>query len=499
MKPTKTATNTLKFLGSLRRLSNAVPRQFTFLWSIKSCLAVIALMAGILVSPLMMCAIELETTTTTLSVSPTNVAAGTAVTLTATVMRGPSRITRGRVIFCDANAAHCKGSTVFGTAQLTSNGIAALKLNLGVDTYNISAVFLGGNGNPISTSAAQVLTVHGKASYGSATTITARGSAGNYTLTGTVAAFGRTVPTGSISFVDSNTRMLIKAAALDPSTLGFKLIPTTVRSTAGSFPHLAATGDLNNDGEIDVAVSNSDGTLSVLLGRGDGTFRPERTYKTDPNGTPYAIAIGDFNGDGNPDLVVTNSVAGSSDTVSILLGNGDGSFQNQQTYSVGFGGQAVAVGDFNNDGNTDLAVANNRDNTVSLLLGNGDGTFQSQITYPVGNQPSSISTADFNLDGNADLVVTNSGDASVSVIMGNGDGTFQPQVTYATGNYPVGVAVGDFNGDGNADLAVVNGDDSTVSVLLGNGEGTFRPQVTYATGNYPVGVAVGGLQWGRQY
>ena len=84
---------------------------------------------------------------------------------------------------------------------------------------------------------------------------------------------------------------------------------------------------------------------------------------------------------------------------------------------------------------------------MSVLLGNGDGTFQSQVTYAVGSQPSSLSTADFNGDGQADLVVSNLGGNNVSVLLGNGDGTFQPQVTYTTGNYPVGVAVGDFNGD----------------------------------------------------
>ena len=158
---------------------------------------------------------------------------------------------------------------------------------------------------------------------------------------------------------------------------------------------------------------------------------------------------------------------------------------------MGVGAQGVAVGDFNNDGSADLAVTNDRDDTVSVLLGNGDGTFQSQVTYPVGHKPSSISTADFNGDSRTDLVMSNLGDNSVSVLLGNGDGTFQPQVAYAVGNYPVGVAVGDFNGDSSVDLAVANGNDSTVSVLLGNGDGTFQPQVAYATGTSPFGTVVG--------
>jgi hypothetical protein len=464
--------------------------QFAFVRSIKSSLVVLALLAGICAFP-QMARGRSGTTTTTLTVSPANVNAGTAATLTATVMRGTNPITRGLVVFCDANAANCEGSATFGTAQLTSTGTAMLRLILGVGTYTIDAIFLGTSGNPASVSTAHALTVNGIASYISATTITASGSAGNYRLTGTVAAFGRPVTIGPVSFLDaSNQNSVVGTAALDPITLGFNLVPATVLSAVGTLPYFAAAGDFNNDGKMDLAVSNSNSTVSVLLSNGDGTFQPQMTYNTDPNGTPYAIAGGDFNEDGNIDLVVTNSVGGSSDTVSILLGNGDGTFQPQQTYSVGFGAQGVAVEDFNSDGSADVAVTNNRDNTVSVLLGNGDGTFQPQVNYAVGNQPSSIATADFNGDGRTDLVVSNLSDNTVSVLLGNGDGTFQLPVTYATGNYPVGLAVGDFNGDGNADLAVANGNDSTVSVLLGNGDGTFQSQVTYATGNFPFGAVV---------
>ena len=104
----------------------------------------------------------------------------------------------------------------------------------------------------------------------------------------------------------------------------------------------------------------------------------------------------------------------------------------------------------------DLAVANDSDNTVSVLLGNGDGTFQPQVTYAVGADPDAIVAGDFTGDGDLDLAVANCGDNTVSVLLGNGDGTFQPQVTYAVGTDPDAIVAGDFTGDGHLDLAVAN-------------------------------------------
>ena len=122
---------------------------------------------------------------------------------------------------------------------------------------------------------------------------------------------------------------------------------------------------------------------------------------------------------------------------------------------------------------------------VSIMLGNGDGTFQPRTSYAVGRQPYSVALGDFNGDGKLDLAVANALDNSVSVLLGNGDGTFQTQTTYATGSGPYVVVANDFNGDGKLDLAVVNYSDNTVSILLGNGDGTFQPQMTFATGQNP--------------
>jgi hypothetical protein len=140
----------------------------------------------------------------------------------------------------------------------------------------------------------------------------------------------------------------------------------------------------------------------------------------------------------------------------------------------------VAIGDFNGDGLPDVAVANAGDysgnnGNVSVLLGNGDGTFQAADSLSVGRQPVSVAVGDFNRDGIPDLAVANLLDGTVSVLLGNGDGSFQLPRSVSAGNRPYSVAVGDFNGDGIPDLAVVNDTflSGTVSVLLGNGDGSF--------------------------
>ena len=260
----------------------------------------------------------------------------------------------------------------------------------------------------------------------------------------------------------------------------------------GIDPYAIAVADFNGDGKVDLAVANYGfNTVSVFLGNGDGTFLPQQTFATGSD--PYAIAVADFNGDGKSDLAVANE---GSNTVSVLLGNGDGTFQPQQTFATGSEPTSLAVGDFNGDGKTDLAIANSGSNTVSILLQGyqivaTDVQFQTQQTFATGASPESVVVGDFNGDGNADLAVTNYGSNTLSILLGNGNGTFMPEQTFATGSGPGSIAVGDFNGDGIEDLAVANRNSNTVSVFLGNGNGTFQPQQTFATGSYPWSIAVG--------
>jgi hypothetical protein len=290
-------------------------------------------------------------------------------------------------------------------------------------------------------------------------------------------------------------------------------------NSGGYYASSVALADLNGDGKLDLVVANScesnangkncdAGTVSVLLGNGNGTFQQAVIYGSGGvAGT--SVAIADVNGDGYPDLVMASQCVSASNCdnglVGVLLGKGDGTFQPAVSYNAGYVPVWVAIADVNGDGFPDLIVANQsecddcKDGGVSILLNNGNDTFQAPVTYSsAGPNATSVAVADVNQDGYPDLVIANESmcvncpEGGIAVLLGNGSGSFQLASTYDSGAYAaLSVAIADVNGDGIPDIIVTNlcersndCQDGIVGVMLGVGNGTFQPPVAYNSGGY---------------
>ena len=264
--------------------------------------------------------------------------------------------------------------------------------------------------------------------------------------------------------------------------------PTHVQYAVPGNPYAIVHGDFTGSGVQDLATADQySSQASVLLGNGDGTFQGHVEYATATGGAPVALATADVNGDGKLDLVVVNY---KTNNVSVLLGNGDGTFQTHVEYATGNGPMGVAIGDLNGDGKLDLVVANSIDNTVSVLLGNGDGTFQTAVPYPTANTPTCVVLGNFTSSDTLDVAIATSG-SLVSVLLGNGNGTLQNKVNYSIGAGAVAIAAADLSSSGKLSLITANEVDNTVSVLVGNGNGTFKSESVFPTNSAPVGLAIG--------
>ena len=270
----------------------------------------------------------------------------------------------------------------------------------------------------------------------------------------------------------------------------------------GNQPYAIAAADLNNDGYADLVTANTSlnskpGTISVLMNKGDGsgTFDAAQTYTV--GWLPYGVAIGDLNGDGIPDLAVTNY---GDNTVSILYGQTGGGFTSGQTLATCTNPYGVAIGDTRHSGQNDVAVTCFHTGQLEVFLNNSmmpyqpppaQASFQSPEMYSTDSFPTSLVMGDFNRDGKLDIVTGNSIANDVSFFAGNGSGAFGSAVNSAALNFPDSIAAGDVNGDGIPDLVTVAPNFNQVAILLGKGDGTFGQRVEFAAGSQPWAVALG--------
>ena len=432
---------------------------------------------------------------------------GQSVTLTATVQPAEAS---GSVTFYD-------GSVALNTIALNEGTASFIASALLVGTHALTAAYSGDVFHDAGTSQVLSQTV----TQGTATTITLSASPNKATYGQTVTLTATVSPSsaaGYVVFHDGSTLLGTQALSSGQAVLTTNTLPAGTRSiradyggsidyTPSASPplsvmvsavvsnglHAAVTyaiggtgvalveGDFNGDGKADFAVALN-GSVSVLLGNGDGTFRAPLISVSGVNPTgSLSLATGDFNRDGKADLVV---IGGGR--VTVLLGNGDGTFRAGASYAVASNATTVVAADFNHDGYADLAIDTGG---VQVFLGHGDGTFQPNAIL-VDASATSFAVADFNGDGITDFVTN--GPSGITVFLNHGDGSFgalppfdAPFILWSDGGAGHGgvtsFTVGDFNGDGKADLAVEiytpQGYDSnqtlSLGVMFGKGDGTF--------------------------
>jgi len=416
------------------------------------------------------------------------------VLLTSQVIAGSVPVTAGQVNFCDASAPHCTDIHILGSSALNSSGTATFEFVPGAGTHSYQAQFVEDGFGLASASNIASLNVGPPPNpvYSDTAAISFSGSQGDYSLTATVIGYGGPAsPTGSVSFIDTSFgNDVLATAALGAGAAGNGWLISQTPPT-GSYPLSEVTEDFNGDGIPDLAVLWSNSayggpfSVTILFGKGDGTFTTGPTVQ--PAGVQsYPTMIGgDFNSDGKADLGVLSYNGDSISYITVLLGNGDGTFATPitgQVYNQGAVGGDVILGslaaaDFNGDGKLDLAVVGDYVSSggATILLGNGDGTFTAagpNVDLTAGF--ALIATGDFNGDGIPDFVAPNYFEfgGSPTIFLGKGDGTFTfSKVTFTLDYFPTSVLVADFNGDGILDLAF--SDLNGVEIALGNGDGTF--------------------------
>jgi hypothetical protein len=264
-----------------------------------------------------------------------------------------------------------------------------------------------------------------------------------------------------------------------------------------TIPSAILLADFDGDNTPDLLVGDEN-TVRFLKGNGDGSFqKPAAAMSAGLKGVAAILAT-DLNGDHKMDAIVVNDydqLPGANGYVVVLLGNGDGTFTTGATFTTGVGSESAVLGDFNNDGKTDVAVANAGSGDVNILLGDGTGNFTYGQVPSVGTdtpEPVAIATADLNSDHRLDLIVLNRNTDNIAVLNGQGGGKFAAARAFpsgSTGSVPISLALADMNGDEKMDVLVANSRSNDASVLLGDGRGSFAPPRAFVSDAEPQAVA----------